>query len=212
MSICTLNGLAHEVEAGLETWGQLLAGLEHGNGLARTVVAAVRFAGVDQPTFREPEVLALDVHAAAPIDVELSTTEDLVASARETAVGGLDALAESARQAADAFRLHDLPRAHRSLAGFVATFQLLTALTAAVGRSKTPSGALGLDVPGAELLERLNVSLGALIDFDVNGDWISVADVLEYEIADLLPQWAAVMRDDGDGHHRVIELARGSVS
>jgi len=41
----------------------------------------------------------------------------------------------------------------------------------------------------------LNSSLGSLIDFDVNQDWISVADVLEYEIADLLPQWAALVRD-----------------
>ena len=28
MSICTVNGLAHELDAGLETWGQLLTTLE----------------------------------------------------------------------------------------------------------------------------------------------------------------------------------------
>jgi hypothetical protein len=196
MSIFTVNGMAHEVQASLETWGQLLAVLEHGDGPARIVVAAVRFDGVDQPTFRDPEALGLDLRLAAPIDVELSTTGELVASARETALGGLDALAESARQAAEAFRLHDLPRAHRGLADFVATFQLLTTLTAALGRSDT-SGLPSVDTSGAECLDRLNSSLGSLIDFDVNQDWISVADVLEYEIADLLPQWAALVRDAG---------------
>jgi DNA repair protein RecN (Recombination protein N) len=50
------------------------------------------------------------------------------------AFGGLDAMAESARQAADAFRLHDLSRAHSRLADFVTAFRLLTSLTAAVGR------------------------------------------------------------------------------
>jgi hypothetical protein len=211
MSICTVNGLAYEAEAGLKTWGQLLARLERGDGPTRTVVAAVRFAGVDQPTFREAEVQVLDLRHAAPIEVELSTAAELVASAREAAIAGLDALAESARQAAEAFRLHDLPRAHRGLADFVATFQLLTTLTAAVARENTPSDQITLDSSDGEFLESLNVSLGALIDFDVNQDWISVADVLEYDIADLLPQWAAVMRDTGDGAP-VIDSASGSVS
>jgi hypothetical protein len=58
----------------------------------------------------------------------------------------------------------------------------------------------------------LDASLGALIDFDVNEDWISVADVLEYEIADLLPHWAAVMRAAGDARQQSIECVAGSRS
>jgi len=211
MSICTVNGLARDIEAGLETWGQLLATLECGEGLERVVVAAVRFAGVDQPTFREPESLDLNLAGIVPIDVELSTTRELVAYAKETALGGLDALAESARQTADAFRLHDLSRAHSRLADFVTAFQLLTSLTVAVERSNESSGPSEADTPGSEILQRLDASLGALIDFDVNEDWISVADVLEYEIADLLPHWAAVMRATGDSG-QAIELAGGSRS
>ena len=155
MSICTVNGLAHDIDAGSETWGQLLATLERGDGPECPVVAAVRFAGVDQPTFREPESLALDLEVITPIDVELSTTSALVAVARETALGGLDALAESARQAADAFRLHDLSRAHSRLADFVATFQLLTTLTAAVEQSDSSARPIGADAPGSEFLQRL---------------------------------------------------------
>jgi len=211
MSICTVNGLAHDIEAGLKTWGQLLTTLECGEGLERVVVVAVRFAGVDQPTFREPESLDLNLAGIAPIDVELSTTRELVAYAKETALGGLDALAESARQTADAFRLHDLSRAHSRLADFVTAFQLLTSLTVAVERSNESSGPSEADTPGSEILQRLDASLGALIDFDVNEDWISVADVLEYEIADLLPHWAAVMRATGDSA-QAVELAAGSRS
>src|SRR5207342_2028354 len=96
MTSYTLNGLEHEAAAGLQTWGQLLASLERGDGAERTVVAAVRFAGVDQPTFREPEALELNLHHAAPIDIEVSTAGALVAAGRETALAGLDALAESA--------------------------------------------------------------------------------------------------------------------
>ena len=107
MSICTVNGLPHELEAGLETWGQLLTTLEQGEGPARQVVAAVRFAGVDQPTFREPEALALTFRRSAPIEVELSTAGELVASARAAVLGCLEAMAESARHTAESFRLHD---------------------------------------------------------------------------------------------------------
>ena len=209
MSICTVNGIAHDTEAGLETWGQLLATLERGEGLERVVVAAVRFAGVDQPTFREPESLDLSLDGIAPIDVELSTTGELITFAKETAFGGLDAMAESARQAADAFRLHDLSRAHSRLADFVTAFRLLTSLTAAVRRSDASERSSEADTPGYELLQRLDASLGALIGFNVNEDWISMADVLEYEVADLLPHWAAVMRDGGQ---QSIELAAGSMS
>jgi hypothetical protein len=212
MSMCTVNGLAHDVQAGLKTWGQLLATLERGEGMDRVVVAAVRFAGVDQPTFGEPECLDLDLDGIAPIDVEVSTTGDLIASARETALGSLDALAESARQAADAFRLHDLSHAHSRLADFVTAFQLLHSLTVAVGHSDASSSPSAAETPGSEFLQRLNTSLAALIDFDVNEDWISVADVLEYEIADLLPHWAAVIRATGDGVQQPIELAAGSMS
>jgi hypothetical protein len=202
MSICTVNGLAHEFDAGLKTWGQLLTTLERGEGPDRTVVAAVRFAGVDQPTFREPESLGLKIRSNAPIDVELSTATQLISVAKEAVLGGLDAMAESARQAAESFRLHDLSRAHRGLADLVATFQLLTTLTAAVDRAGDSDRTVP-DAPAAECLDRLNASLGALIDFDMSEDWLSVADVLEYEIADLLPQWAAVIRDAGDGDARL---------
>jgi len=197
MNTCTVNGLTLHAATDLETWGQLLASLERGDGPARTVVAAVRFAGVDQPTFREPETLALDLHLAAPIDVELYTTGDLVASAKTMAIGALETLAESARQTAEAFRLHNLPSAHRGLADFVSTFQLLTTLTVAVGCADPSCKSSALETTRSDFLERMNTSLGSLIDFDVNEDWISVADVLEYEIADLMPQWAAVIRVAG---------------
>ena len=117
-------------------------------------------------------------------------------------LGCLEAMAESARHTAESFRLHDLSRAHRGLGEFVATFQLLASLTASIQEKETAAEPLGLEPPGADCLECLGVSLGALIDFDVNEDWLSVADVLEYNIADLLPQWARIMRDAGDEHTR----------
>jgi hypothetical protein len=179
MSIGRVSGLAHDVEAGVITWGERLATLERGDDSDRTVVAAVRFSGVDQPTFQEAESTDLDLNAVAPIDVELSTTGALVMFARETALSGLDAL---------------------------------TNLTAAVERSDESQRLAGTDTSATAFLRRMDISLGSHIDFDVNEDWISVADVLEYEIADLLPHWSALMRDAGDGRPHTIGLSAGSMS
>jgi hypothetical protein len=199
MSMCTVNGSEHKAGSGLETWGQLLAALEQGDGANRPVVTAVRFAGVDQPTFRDPSLLALDLHAAAPVDVETFMAGELVASARQAVLSGLDALTTAARVAADAFRLHDLPRAHRRLVDFVATFRLLTTLADAVGHVDVPAADRGLGQGGAAFMGRLSASLESLVAFNENEDWISVADVLEYEIADTLPQWAAAIKNsEGD--------------
>jgi len=211
MSICTVNGHAHDIE-GSETWDSCWPGWNAARVRSASLWRRSGFAGVDQPTFREPESLDLNLDGITPIHVELSTTGELVAFARETALGSLDALAESARQAADAFRLHDLSRAHGRLADFVTAFQLLHSLTVLVGHSEASSRPSEPETAGSALLQRLDASLGALIDLDVNEDWISVADVLEYEVADLLPQWAAVMRATGDGGQSSIALAAGSLS
>ena len=193
MTICTMNGSAQDAGSGLETWGQLLAALERGNGPGRPVVTAVRFAGVDQPTFREPAVLAVDLSAAEPVDVDASSFEDIVASARQAARNGLETLTVTARSAARAFRLHDLPSAHRGLGDFVTTFRLLAALTDTVSLANEPLGDHALDAQGAHLLAQLVASLESLLAFNENEDWISVADVLEYEIADTLPRWTTLM-------------------
>jgi hypothetical protein len=194
MSICTLNGSEHEAGSGLETWGQLLAVLEQGDGPGRPVVTAVRFAGVDQPTFREPEILALGLSEAAPVVVEASAVGELVASARDAMLNGVETLTAVAQETAHAFRLHDLPRANAGLIDFVTTFRLVTMLTSAMTSPDGPAAVDELNVQDKDLLEQLRVSLEALLAFNQNEDWISVADILEYEIAETLPRWGTILK------------------
>lgn len=200
MSMCTVNGLEYQTQAGLETWGQLLDALEQGDGPARIVVTAVRFEGVDEPSFREASVLARDLGTAQGVDVDTCAAGKLFASAIETAREGLGPLAVAARQTADAFRSHDLPRAHRGLADFVLTLQTLAKLTAAVSDVGRACDAVDPEAQGTELLERLRVVLESLVASNMSEDWISVADVLEYEMAELLPRWSAMLYAIGQSH------------
>ncbi len=77
---------------GLTTWGEWLDSLETGpemNTPDRSIVTAVRFQGVDQPSFRDAGSLALPVSAISPVYVELSTARDLLAEAAAAVRNGL---------------------------------------------------------------------------------------------------------------------------
>jgi hypothetical protein len=200
MHSCTVNGSKYEAQRGLKTWGELLDALERGDGPARAIVTAVRFGGVDQPSFRDPSVLARDLRFAAPVDVDVCAARELITSAVETALEGLQPISDAARGTADLFRQHELPAAHAALAELVSALQTLASLTAAVTTADRQSGAVALDpnnVQRAQFLDRVGRSLESLITAAAGEDWISVADVLEYEIAEELPRWQDVLHTIG---------------
>src|SRR5213592_4881920 len=192
MTNCTVNGRTRGVQEGLKTWGDLLLWLERAEGPDRSIVSAVRFQGVDEPSFRTAAACGRALTALGGIDVELSTASELVASAAITVIEGVEPLALAAQATADAFRRHDLGPAHRTLAEFVGTFHALARLTTAI--DGLVAGTL-FDADARAFLARLEERFQELIDAAGNEDWISVADVLEYEIAEMVPEWAAFLRD-----------------
>jgi hypothetical protein len=197
MTVCKVNDSVYIPGRGVRTWGQLLSSIEAGDLRERLVVTAVRFRGVDQPSFREPATLAADLASIAAVDVDTAPASDLVASAVQTICDGIEPLVAAARQAADAFRLHDLPRGHRDLADFVLTFRVLADLTAVLDQADASLRSTPPQTRDTAVFEQVEQSLESLVSFEMNEDWISVADVLEYEIAHLLPRWASAVGADG---------------
>jgi hypothetical protein len=200
MTTCTVNGRQFDIGPGCKTWGQLLSFLERDDGPRRAVVTAVRFEGVDQPSFREAS--DTDLESTGGVEIETVTHRELFDSAVRAVLDGIDPLAAAARQTADAFRLHDLPRAHHGLVDFVETFRALTDLTAVLSHAEASGSAPVSGVRNAGMLDRLRESLESLIAFESAQDWMSVADVLEYEIADALPLWRGVLSRSDDGAAR----------
>jgi hypothetical protein len=194
MSLCAVNGLEFNALEGFTTWGQLLDMLEQGVGPERPVVTAVRFGGVDQPSFREPMLLDQALEAVAPIDVDTCRADCYLAEAVESALTDLAPLLEATQVTADAFRSHDIADANNRLAVVLATFQALTQLTAAVAESTLVPRSVRGDSGCTAMLARAGQHLESLVTAASNEDWISVADILEYDITDLLPDWQAVLR------------------
>jgi hypothetical protein len=192
MSVCTVNGQPFDVPAGMKTWGQLLEGLEQGTDAARTVVTAVRFSGVDQPSFREAMMHSLELGAQAPIDVETSQAGVLLSEAAATALQALDALAVAIQDSAEAFRCHDIADANGRLTDITLCLQNLTGVTEVIAQAAArPEAQVATD--RTALLAGLNQGLEALVDAMTREDWIAMADVLTYDLTDLLPSWRAFL-------------------
>ena len=191
---CAINGHLYEPPVGLQTWEDLLCALEQGTGGDRPVVTAVRFGGVDQPSFRESFVLSQDINTITPIDVEASPARQLVTEAVETALNDIAPLLEAIQSTADAFRSHDVADAQSRLGEVVTTLQALTQLTAMVVQADLSPDKASASQHSSALLERVGRCLDSLVVAATFEDWITVADILEYDIAELLPEWVAVLR------------------
>ena len=186
----TVDGGTHDAAPGLKNWGELLAALERGEGEGRRVVTAVRFRGVDQPSFRARPALGLALADAAPIDIETATVSDLIDESALALREGVTALASFAHEPARAFRLHDIARAQSLLTELIGTFKTMTALASVVidaRRSTLSHGDVIADPERA--LEPLRTALESLIDATTRKDWITAADVLDSQISEDLPRW-----------------------
>jgi hypothetical protein len=193
MNLCAVNGQEFGAMDGLTTWGQLLEALERGAGPRRSVVTAVRFGGVDQPSFREPALLGQAIETAGGINIDTCEAHVLVADAVEQALNGLTTLVEAAQQTADAFRSHDIADANTRLVDVVEMLQALTQLTGVVSQADIASTSALSDSDATTLLAKLRQNLEWLVSAAENQDWISAADVLEYDIVELIPKWQGVL-------------------
>ena len=195
MHTYTFNGQARDADSALKTWGELLQHLEPADsGDGRPVVTAVRFNGVDEPSFREPAACARALEELSRIDVECVAADTLIASTLQTALEGLTPLADGARLAARAFRRHDLASADRDLGELTLALQSLITLTRLLAHARGLHAAVfESDARLAEPVRELRDALESLVACRERRDWLSLADVLEIDVAGALTRWTTVL-------------------
>ena len=191
---CMLNQEPTIVDSGLKTWGDLLNLLDDDCVSERQTVTAVRFDGVDQPTFRAPHLAILPLAPLRRIEVETIDRTRLLRGTLGSAHQSLPALAAGAATVARAFRGHDLTGAHEQFATLVEAIRTLTMLTVA---SATAAGAdvesLACGVgTGAEVMGAVGVVLDTLAQAQEARDWVAVADTLEFDLAPALIEWGGL--------------------
>ena len=186
-----VNGSEVAAESPRETWGELLDWLDARCSRDGLLVTEVRLDGVDWPAFREPGAAGQALTDAAVIDVDADRPHDLLASTLDQAVVAARGLGEAAGQIGTTLRGTAIARANRDLAEFAATLRTLVSI------ATTVASALGIaldDVAvegrtGNRLVGDLVTHADAVIVAQEQEDWITVADIVEYDIAPALEQW-----------------------
>jgi len=194
MCQCYVDQAADSRDLSRKTWGELLQTLDDNLGSSHRVVTAVRFDGVDQPSFRMPELAAVGLSTFSRVEVETDATVDVLAETAETARTGIAVVARSVREVAEEFRGVEVGTANARLAEVGGVIRQLTLLTTALAQA---AGINLADLPcrsmsGAELVDAVSLRLEQLVVAQEARDWYAVADCLEYELAPALDSWRLI--------------------
>lgn len=190
MTRVLINNEPRDVDGTLETWGDLLAWLDEGCAREGRLVTAARLDGVDEPSFREPDHSNRALKGVAVVEVDTQTPASLVLDSLGEAIDGLGSLRSFAVVTATRFRGTDIGAANRGLADLSEGLRTFVSLVAAL------SGALGINVEALEwqgrpvsgLLEDIGQPLVELAEAQGAEDWVTVADVLEFDLEPALAQ------------------------
>lgn len=176
-----------------ETWGELLAQLDRALGLERRVVTAVRFDGVDEPSFRGPALSGRELAPVARIDIEAVEAGRLVDEAVKAAAESLPALAEGARATGRAFRdsAADAPQQLVALVGAIQSLIALTNAAAAAARAARPEAPA--DAAVALHCRGIESALATLVERHGASDWRGLADTLDGPLAGAVLEWRSVL-------------------
>lgn len=194
MSEVRVNNQRVPLEIGQKTWGDVLATVDGRAAANGDVVTAVRFGGVDQPSFRDVAAASQPAAGAGVIEIETVPRARLVKTTLGTAGLSLQEIAGGAGRAAAAFRLGDTAEGHRQLSAVLATVRTLVELTlatAATANADLEDLACGGD-SAANVLGATGVVLDTLAQYQRAQDWVALADELEYGLAPSILGWSTV--------------------
>jgi hypothetical protein len=190
MTRVLVNNEPQNVDTGLKTWGELLAWVDGRWAGEGQLVTAARLDGVDEPSFRDPAQSARALSEWAVVEVEVATPASLVSESLQEALDGLRSLRQYAVAVGHRFRGTDMALANRGLGELSQGLQTLVGLIDALG------SAIGVRLDALEwegrstsaLLDDLGETLGNLGAAQAAEDWVTVADILEFDLEPALAQ------------------------
>jgi len=190
-----LNGTAFVSTTPAPSWGPLLDAVDRHVAPTGEIVAAVRFDGVDEPSFRDDAVLGLVLGSELIVEIDTLHPNDLLGEILDEASRSLPAVAASARELAGVLRGANVDSAARGIGQLADAIGKLVQLVvaAATARGVAIETLETREGPAMPLLRALDAQLTPLLDAQRAGDWITIADVLEYDIAPLMPRFEAVI-------------------
>ena len=194
MAHCLVNDTLEPFDFSPETWGQVLASLDRTLAAERRVVTAVRFDGVDQPSFRSQDLAAADLAQVARVDIDVEDAAALLFAAVDAAGESLPSLVTGVGMTAAALRT-GASDAQSQLVTLVTAVQSLVTLTAAAATAAHLSmgEAPGADATVVAACGGLETALTGLVAHQADGRWTALADALDADLAPAIAGWHDVL-------------------
>lgn len=184
---------AADIDHSAQTWADLLKGLDRAVDARGRVVTEVHFDGVGEPTFREGPVLDRPLTSVTRIDAATATPDQLLSDCLLEAAGSVASLGAESSRVAGLFRSTDVADAQAGLAAIAnelgQLMLLIQTLQGPLGVVTADEGAGASAFDERAELDRLTGLLSSMIVAQEEGDYLSVADVLEDELVPFLRAW-----------------------
>lgn len=194
MARILVNNIQQTAEPALNTWGELLDQLDCASATDGQIVTAARFDGVEEPSFRDDVLKGRRLEGWRTVEVQTEAPRRLLASCLTEVASGVGAMRTAVLRLADLFRGADVATASAGLRHVADDMQTLMTLV------NTLSGPLGVDLASmrtgdrsiADEMQALERDLHAIVQAQVDQDWLTVADALEYDLEPSLSAWEAI--------------------
>jgi hypothetical protein len=191
MTKILLDGVERQGDTADVQWAALLDGIDRELATKGRIVIGLKIDGIDAPAFRDAAV-GPQVLAGGIAEMRSGTERELMTQCIAEANEGVEALRMAAAAVGADFRRHDLAAAHeglRQVAGGLGTMMAVLQAIAFAGRVNLKGGT----GQAVTLLNELSSNIEAVIAAQGNQDWLTVADVLEYDIEPALKRWHVML-------------------
>ena len=186
-----VNGIEQPLENLPDYWGKLLEQVDRDADRRGEVVTAVRFDDVEQPAFREEALASCPLTELEAIEIETTARRALIDDALAQGIISCHALATAARDARALFRAGDVAAASRALVEFGEGIRSLVVLVGAVAAA-CATAFDSIETKGRSVSDEVNDLIRQLEDVvaaQQADDWLTVADILEFEFESALAGW-----------------------
>jgi hypothetical protein len=185
-----INDVPGQIAVSPQTWGDLLASLDEEVNRTGLLLTGARFDGVDEPSFRDAQVTARRLSDVRRLEVETATPSAFLRQCLLETIGPLNYAAEATTALSVRYRAFDLAGCHEGLIGLANELRGLTSLVATLGVLQIDLGAFTPEgVSAADQIERFGAALDAVVTAQESEDWLTVADVLEYDLEPAIRRW-----------------------
>jgi len=190
-----VNDIPQQLETPPKTWGDLLDVLDEQAARSGVILSAARFNGVEEPSFREPSVISRPLGDADRVEVKTAVPNAFLRECLLEAIQPLQDTADSALKLAEIYRGHDLKPGHEGLRTLASDLSAVAVLADMLG------GPLAIDLnalsieglSAAQHLQQLGQTIDSVVTAQEAEDWVTVADILEYDLEPAIRRWAALL-------------------